>query len=60
MDRQVRVAIDAMGGDNAPGELVKGTVEAVNECDALKCYLVGERKAIEAELSKYTYNKDSI
>lgn len=60
MNRQVRVAIDAMGGDNAPGELVKGTVEAVNECDSVKCFLVGERNAIEAELAKYTYNKDSI
>ena len=25
-----RVALDAMGGDNAPGELVKGAVDAVN------------------------------
>ena len=24
-----RVALDAMGGDNAPGEIVKGAVEAV-------------------------------
>ena len=60
MGRMVRVAIDAMGGDNAPGELVKGTVEAVNESKDLKCYLVGNREAIEAELSKYTYNKDAI
>ena len=30
MENIVRVAVDAMGGDNAPGEIVKGTVEAVN------------------------------
>ena len=60
MNRQITIAIDAMGGDNAPSELVKGTVEAVNERDDIKCLLVGEPTAIEKELSKYTYNKDLI
>ncbi len=60
MDKQITIAIDAMGGDNAPGEIVKGTVEAVNERNDIKCLLVGDRKAIEDELSKYTYSKDSI
>ena len=27
----VNVAVDAMGGDNAPAEIVKGAVEAVNQ-----------------------------
>ena len=49
-----------MGGDNAPFELVKGTVEAVNECSEVKCFLVGDRKAIETELAKYTYNKEAV
>lgn len=56
MDSLVKVAVDAMGGDNAPLELVKGTVEAVNESNELKCYLVGDEKAIKDELSKYTYD----
>ena len=30
MSETVRVVVDAMGGDNAPGEIVKGAVEAVN------------------------------
>ena len=60
MNRQVRIAIDAMGGDNAPSEIVKGTVEAVGECENIKCFLVGDRQAIENELSKYTYNKDAV
>jgi glycerol-3-phosphate acyltransferase PlsX len=30
-DRTVRVAVDAMGGDNAPDEVVKGALEAANE-----------------------------
>ncbi|MCR5324685.1 MAG: phosphate acyltransferase PlsX [Lachnospiraceae bacterium] len=60
MGWKARVAVDAMGGDNAPFELVKGTVEAVNECSDVKCFLVGDRNSIENELAKYTYNKEAI
>ena len=31
MSEITRVALDAMGGDNAPREMVKGAVEAVEE-----------------------------
>ena len=31
-----RVALDAMGGDNAPGEIVKGAVEAVQQRKTLR------------------------
>ena len=31
MEKLVKVAVDAMGGDHAPGEVVKGAVDAVNE-----------------------------
>ena len=31
MAELVKVAVDAMGGDNAPVEIVKGAVEAINE-----------------------------
>ncbi|MCR5685440.1 MAG: phosphate acyltransferase PlsX [Lachnospiraceae bacterium] len=60
MGNAVRVAIDAMGGDNAPFEPVKGTVEAVNECSEVHCILVGDTASIEAELAKYTYDKNAI
>ena len=33
------VAVDAMGGDNAPGELVKGAVNAVKDEDNIKVIL---------------------
>ena len=36
MDKMTRVAVDAMGGDNAPLEIVKGVVEAVNENSNIK------------------------
>lgn len=31
MQEEVRVVLDAMGGDHAPEEMIKGAVEAVNE-----------------------------
>ncbi|MFA5537324.1 MAG: phosphate acyltransferase PlsX [Bacillota bacterium] len=48
----MRIALDAMGGDNAPEEIVKGAVEAVkvNNYDIL---LVGKREVLEAELGKH-------
>ena len=33
MSEQIRVAVDAMGGDNAPGEIVRGAVKAANSAE---------------------------
>lgn len=60
MAELVKVALDAMGGDNAPAEIVKGAVEALNENDRLKVYTVGDETAIKAELSKYTYDSSRL
>ncbi|WP_035778958.1 phosphate acyltransferase PlsX [Butyrivibrio sp. MC2013] len=56
----IRVCVDAMGGDNAPGEIVKGAVEAVNESDLVKVILAGKKELIEEELAKYSYDKDRV
>ena len=45
------VAVDAMGGDDAPGVIIKGAVDAVTEKSQLKLVLVGDRETIEKELS---------
>lgn len=60
MAELVRVAVDAMGGDNAPGEIVKGAVDAVNESDRVKVFLVGKEQIVKDELSKYTYDANRI
>ena len=60
MSELVRVAVDAMGGDNAPFVTVKGSVDAVKENSNLKVFLVGREEAVNAELSKYDYPKDKI
>ena len=48
-----RIALDAMGGDNAPGEIVRGGVEAAVGLEDVKVILVGVRELIDAELAKY-------
>ena len=58
MSELTRVVLDCMGGDNAPFEIVKGGVEALNASDEIKLILVGDKEQIEAELSKYTYDKN--
>ena len=60
MAKYVNVAVDAMGGDNAPLEIVKGAVEAVNESTHVKVFLAGQEAQINAELAKYTYNKEQV
>lgn len=60
MDFKNVIAIDAMGGDNAPGEIIKGAIDAINERADIKLRLFGDRDKIEAELHKYTYNKEQI
>ena len=45
-----RVALDAMGGDNAPGEIIAGALDALNERNDIDIMLVGKPDVIEAEL----------
>ena len=49
----IRIALDAMGGDNAPGEIVRGGVEAAIGLEDVKVLLVGVKEQIDAELAKY-------
>lgn len=57
----VRVVVDAMGGDNAPVEPVKGAVEAVKEKKEIHVILTGQKEVIEKELAKYPdYPTDRI
>ncbi|MCD7737353.1 MAG: phosphate acyltransferase PlsX [Lachnospiraceae bacterium] len=60
MSDRIRVVVDAMGGDNAPGELVRGAVQAVQGRENISVILTGKKTAIEQELAKYSYPKDRI
>jgi len=54
------VALDAMGGDHAPYEMVKGAVEAVNEQSDLKVLVVGDQSKIQEVLSGFQYPLDRL
>jgi len=50
--KTVRVAVDAMGGDHAPGEVVAASVEAARQW-GIQISLVGDSNAVKSELGKY-------
>lgn len=60
MSEITKVALDAMGGDNAPTEIVKGAIDAVNKRTDIKVLLVGQEEVVKKELAQYTYNKEQV
>ena len=60
MSEITKVALDVMGGDNAPVEIVKGAMDAVNNREDIKIFLVGQENIVQKELEKYTYDKEQI
>ncbi|MGN0308229.1 MAG: phosphate acyltransferase PlsX [Lachnospiraceae bacterium] len=56
----VNVALDAMGGDNAPGAIVQGAVDAVKASKGIKVFLVGKEELIRQELCAYSYEENRI
>ncbi len=60
MSETTTVALDAMGGDNAPGEIVKGAIEAVQKRKDIKVLLTGKEGLLKKILSEYTYPKEQI
>ena len=55
-----KVVLDAMGGDNAPAEVVKGAINAVTSRDDIKVILVGQEAVVKEELNKYQYPAERI
>ena len=55
----MKIAVDAFGGDNAPEEIVKGAVMAVNKfgCDVV---LVGDESTIKNILKNETYPSEKV
>lgn len=60
MSEITTIALDAMGGDNAPGEIVKGAIEAVKQRSDIKILLTGKEEVLKKALSEYTYPKEQI
>ena len=60
MSEITKVALDAMGGDNAPQAVVQGAVDVALKREDIKIFLVGQEDVVNAELQKYTYPKERI
>jgi len=57
----MQIAIDAMGGDYAPDEVIAGALEAIELLDTSDVLiLVGPQQIIESRLSALTYRKDAV
>lgn len=52
----MRIAIDAMGGDNAPQAIVEGAMEAIKDMKDLHITLIGDEK----QINPYLTNKERI
>ena len=51
------IAVDAMGGDNAPAAIVEGSVAALESSKDIGIVLVGKADAVTSELKKYKYDE---
>ena len=60
MNNRVRIAVDAMGGDYAPAEPVRGAIEAANEEERIEVIFTGDEAAVKNELEKLQYPKDRV
>ena len=60
MSEMIKVAVDAMGGDHAPLEVVKGAVEAIKTREDITVFLVGQEELVKKELEQYTYKPEQI
>lgn len=56
----IKVAVDAMGGDYAPAEMVAGAVQAVNANKEISVLLVGQEQAVSEELKKHKFPAEQI
>ena len=55
----MKVLLDGMGGDLAPGEIVKGAAETSSIIDH-EIVIFGDGDRIESELKQYSYDSDKI
>ena len=56
----ITIAVDGMGGDNAPGCMVQGAVEALEQSNEIQIRLLGIPERLEEELKQYSYDKSRL
>ena len=56
----MKIAIDGMGGDNAPAEIVSGVIKALEEFKDIEFYITGPEESIKKEIAKNNYSGNNI
>ncbi|MDO4621102.1 MAG: phosphate acyltransferase PlsX [Lachnospiraceae bacterium] len=56
----IRVAVDAMGGDNAPSAPIKGAIDALNENPRISLLFMGDEQQIQEELKTLQYDSTRV
>lgn len=56
----MKIVIDAMGGDNAPREIIKGAIGALQQRGGFSIVFTGNEEVIAKELSLYSYDKSRV
>lgn len=56
----LKIVIDAMGGDQAPNEIIKGVIRAVNKFPDITCILTGKENKLIEKLKEFTYDKEKL
>lgn len=56
----MKIVLDVFGGDNAPEEIVKGAVQALQENEGFNLVLVGKKDVIDNLLTEYGYQGDRV
>jgi phosphate acyltransferase len=59
-DKMIKVAVDAMGGDNAPLSVVRGCAMAVRSIPDVYVYAVGKQEEIEKILADEEYDHERL
>ncbi len=56
----MRIAVDGMGGDNAPQAVIEGCIEYLKENSDTTIIMTGKEELLSKELSKFTYDKSRL
>lgn len=60
MSKQIKIAVDAMGGDYAPDAVIQGALEAMEEHDGISVIFTGKEDVIKQKLAGHTYDQGRV
>ena len=56
----MNILIDAFGGDNAPSEVIAGSIDALNEKEGFNAVFIGQEQVIREHLKNYQYDQSRV